>query len=213
MTRINAKQKELIMIYAFVVLVMIILMNWQIDSWLFNTKVVSVFAEDLFGPTSSTRSNVAAVSGSPIDYTNDDNYLKIPKLGVLAPVVVGESVNVSLLENDLNRGVVYYPGSALPGQDGQIVILGHSAPLGWPNIKYDNVFSNIDSLQAGDQIILGFGNNLYTYKVVDKSVIQKGQDISSGMLNGQNNILTLISCWPPGEDLQRIKVDAQLQET
>ena len=55
-----------------------------------------------------------------------------------------------------------------------------------------------------------FENRQFTYKVTEKNIIQRGQEVSANGLNGKNNILTLVSCWPPGKDYQRIAVYAEL---
>ncbi len=112
---------------------------------------------------------------------------------------------------DLDAGVVYYPGSVYPGQQGQIVILGHSAPVGWPKIKHDWVFTDLDKLMPGDTILIDLNNKQYVYTVKQKIIIKKGQEIPAEDLTGQNNMLVLISCWPPGKDYQRIAVTAELQ--
>ena len=109
---------------------------------------------------------------------------------------------------DLNAGVVYYPGSVYPGQIGQIVILGHSAPAGWPKIKHDWVFSDLNNLSAGDIILIDLNNKQYKYIVKQKTIIGKGADIPE--YGFTKNVLTLVSCWPPGKDYQRIAVQAEL---
>jgi LPXTG-site transpeptidase (sortase) family protein len=142
-------------------------------------------------------------------YSAKDNSLQIVRIGVDTPVVIGQSTNAAVIADQLDDGAVYYPGSVLPGETGQIVILGHSSPPNWPRIKHDYIFSDIESLNIGDQIILTFNNRQYTYKVIGESIIKPGQE-PAPMGSGKANILTLISCWPPGKDYQRIAVSAEL---
>ena len=111
---------------------------------------------------------------------------------------------------DLDLGVVYYPGSVYPGQVGQAIILGHSAPPGWPQVKHDWVFTNIESLTAGDIILISLNNKQYKYIVRQKTIIQRGAEVPFDNLAANSNVLTLISCWPPGKDYQRITVQAIL---
>jgi sortase A len=112
---------------------------------------------------------------------------------------------------DLDKGVIYYPGSVYPGQVGQIIILGHSAPVGWPKIKHDWVFSNLEKLEIGDSIMIDLNNKQYTYIVKKKAIIAAGADVPA--YNSDINVLTLISCWPPGKDYQRIAVQAELLDS
>jgi LPXTG-site transpeptidase (sortase) family protein len=161
-----------------------------------------------------TRQNVQtkAVLENKVDYpySEKSNSLQIPSIGIMAPLVIGESTNATILEKNLNKGVVYYPESVLPGENGQIAILGHSAPAGWPKIKYDWVFSNINDLKFGDKITLHFNNRQYIYRVIKKDIVKPGEDIQSNGLEKNNNILVLISCWPPGKNYLRIAVIAEL---
>ena len=73
----------------------------------------------------------------------------------------------------------------LPGENGQIVVLGHSAPPGWPHIKHDWVFKDISKLQTGDQIILYFNNKQYIYNVISKDIINKVDFLVDRTVGGQ----------------------------
>jgi len=222
--KINKKQKELIKIYIFLFIVIFVAMNWDSLSWMFNYREVSGLVYDFFNPYQNSDLLVSAnttMVSAPVataavsnkkayPYSDKANSIEIPSLNLVTPLVIGESTDIPTLEKDLDQGAVYYPGSVLPGQIGQMLVLGHSAPPGWPIIKHDWVFSDIDTLNIGDTIMFYFNNTQYTYKVVKKDIVPKGQDVGSDMLNGKNNILTLVSCWPPGKDYKRIAVDAEL---
>jgi len=201
-----------------------LVINWNDVSWVFNYKEVSGLASDFFNPypsidASSINSayfypNHSQNTGQVIveaktTYTEKQNILEVPKLGIEVPIIFSQSTDKSLIMKDLDAGVVYYPGSVYPGQIGQIVILGHSAPVGWPKIKHDWVFSDLNNLTAGDIILIDINNKQYTYTVKQKAIIERGEDISADN-SPTNNSLVLISCWPPGKDYQRIIVKAEL---
>ncbi|OGZ66006.1 MAG: hypothetical protein A3C50_03215 [Candidatus Staskawiczbacteria bacterium RIFCSPHIGHO2_02_FULL_43_16] len=223
--KINQKQKELIKIYLVLFLLIFTVMNWGTVSWMFNYRAVFGLVHDFFNPYEDSRLLVSAstlklppkqaavlVQGQKTyPYSAKENSIEIPSLNIVAPVVIGESTQVAALERNLDKGVVYYPGSVLPGEAGQIAVLGHSAPPNWPKIKYDWVFTHINDLSPGDLVILHFNNRQYTYKMTEKSIVKKGQEVGANGLTGKNNILTLVSCWPPGKDYQRIAVYAELQ--
>lgn len=212
---IHVKQKQLIGIFIFLFVFSFIIINWNDVSWIFNYKELGGLISDFFNPYPDTASALISMNNNKMPnaayaYANQNNSLEIPSIAMSTPVVMGESTDKTILARDLDSGAVYYPGSVLPGQDGQMVILGHSAPPNWPHIKHDYIFSNIENLAMGSQIILTFNNKKYLYHVTDKKIIQRGQDI--GVLHVTGNILTLISCWPPGENYQRIAVTAELIE-
>lgn len=225
MFRINKKQQELIKAYVFLFILLFTIINWDTVSWIFNYREISGLVYDFFTPYPDSRLLVSAseiklppamvgqnsvVNTAKYPYSKNPNSLEIPGIGLLTDLIIGQSTDIPTLERDLDKGVVYYPGSVLPGQNGQIVVLGHSAPPNWPHIKHDWVFSDINNLKSGDTIVLYFNNRQYTYKVIEKSIIKRGQDVGSFGLTGKNNVLTIVSCWPPGKDYQRIAVSAEL---
>lgn len=143
-----------------------------------------------------------------------DNYsqaIVINKIGAVLPIVNPNTYNINDLHTDLDSGVVLYPGSVLFGQKGQTVILGHSAPDNWPNIKHDTAFSRIDELTPGDLIIVYFNDEVFNYRVTRTEIINKGGDLSG--IPPEGNSLVLVTCWPPGKDLKRIVVESIWDKT
>jgi LPXTG-site transpeptidase (sortase) family protein len=90
--------------------------------------------------------------------------------------------------------------------------LGHSAPPNWPKIKYDWVFSDLDALSPGDKIIVYIDYKEYTFTVKQKNILKRGEDITPLNLVQEGNYLALVSCWPPGKDLQRINIQATIDK-
>jgi len=225
--------KKLLKAAVLIYLASFFIINWNDVSWIFNYKEVSGLVSDFFNPYPSIDAatmnayfypnhSLPAQSGQnatvvaqdqkvvKTTYTDKQNALEIPKISISVPIVFSTTTNKSAIMKDLDSGVVYYPGSVSPGQNGQIVILGHSAPPGWPKIKHDWVFTNLDSLVVGDSVIIDLNNRQYTYIVKQKKIIQRGADVPDDGSSTDHSILTLISCWPPGKDYQRIVVQAEL---
>jgi LPXTG-site transpeptidase (sortase) family protein len=217
--------KNLIKAAIVIYLASFIIVNWNDVSWIFNYKEVSGIIEDFFNPypsiDASSMNNYfypnhsqANIDAGLLSFktvpTEKQNTLEIPKISLETNIVFPASPEEGSITKDLDSGVVYYPGSVYPGQIGEIVILGHSAPIGWPKIKHDWVFSNLDQLEAGDRILVDLNNKQYTYIVSEKHIIKRGDDVPNSVASGNNNVLTLISCWPPGKDYQRIAVQAEL---
>ena len=216
--------KKILKVAALVYLASFLIINWSDVSWIFNYKEVGGLVSDFFNPYPSIDAstidayfypNHSAVVKQTIKsvktaYTDKQDTLEIPKISISVPIVFATSTDKASLAKDLDLGTVYYPGSVYPGQVGQAIILGHSAPPGWPTIKHDWVFTNLDKLSPGDQIFIYLNNQQYTYVVKQTKIIQRGADVPKDNLSETNNVLTLISCWPPGKDYQRITVEAQL---
>jgi len=220
---------KLVKAFVLVYIAAFLIINWTDVSWVFNYKEVTGLVYDFFNPYpsidassmgayfhpnhSQTQNQIQAQAIEQIKtaYTDKQNTLEIPKIAISAPIIFSRSSDIASLTKDLNMGVVYYPGSVNPGEKGEIVILGHSAPVGWPKVKYDWVFSDLEDLSIGDFIFVDANNKQYKYVVKSKDIIQRGQEANSSGL-GVSNTLILISCWPPGKDLQRIVVRAELAD-
>lgn len=82
--------------------------------------------------------------------------LYIPALGADYRYVVVEGVDREQLE----RGPGHYPGTALPGQLGNLVISGHRT-------TYLAPFNRIDELRPGDAVIFETARAWYVYRVAD----------------------------------------------
>ena len=218
--------KKILKMAVLIYLASFLVINWSDVSWIFNYKEVSGLLSDFFNPYPSIDASTMDVYFYPnhtqavteqniktaeTNYTDKQNTLEIPKISISVPIIFATSTDKVSLAKNLDLGVTYYPGSVYPGQAGQIVILGHSAPPGWPQIKHDWVFTDLEKLSAGDKILIDLNNKQYVYVVKQKTIIQRGADVPTDNLSATKNVLTLISCWPPGKDYQRIAVQAELQ--
>lgn len=86
--------------------------------------------------------------------------LRIPRLGVTAPVAEGVSK-----AGVLDKGYVgHYPGTAQPGRAGNVGLAGHRNTHGEP-------FRRLDLLRAGDTVRIDTAGARYTY-VVDRTLPQ-----------------------------------------
>lgn len=222
---INKKQQKLIKVYIVMFVLAFLIINWSDASWIFNYRVLYGLAYDFFNPYPNSillisdnknflpiekLAHKAVDDSNAYPYSNKNNSIEISNINITAPLVIGESTDLSLLEKNLNQGTVLYPESVLPGEIGQTIVLGHSAPPNWPRIKYDWVFSKINDLNFGDEVIIYFNNKKYVYKIVQKDIVDKGEEITKNILNGHNNVLVMISCWPPGKNYKRVAVQAEL---
>ena len=179
------------------------IINWQEVSWVFNYKVFSGFIAGVF--QESNFETIASSQESEMEIQK--NILEIPRIEVSVPLIFVK--NERDVDKALYQGAVHFPGSALPGEKGQTVILGHSAPPDWPKIKYDWIFSRIGDLAQGDEILLSFEGQKYVFVVVGKTILKRGEEIPQSDLTNSENVLVLISCWPPGKDYKRIAVMAE----
>lgn len=188
--------------------------NWNNISWIFDYKFLS---EKTYAVLDSTNKIVGEKPKSGqkqvkiADYYDKENGIVIAKIGLDAPLILPEDYKKGdFKEADfdiyLKKGTMHYPGSPLPGEPGQTVILGHSAPPNWPELNYYKAFSRLSELETGDEILIYFEHSLYKYRVIGKSIIKPGDDYPS--LTSKNSVV-LFSCWPPGKNYKRIGVQAE----
>lgn len=216
--------------FLIIFLISFLIINWNSISWIFNYEIISDFfnsafskepqqLENLDEKENKLISNFSTTTMTTIDNkylenleTRDnkkENSLEILKLGISASLILVEKK--SEVQAALKRGVVLFPGSALPGEKGETIILGHSAPSSWPKKNpYYFIFSRISELKEKDEIILNFENKKYRYLVKEKIFLKKGEELPQDLTNSEN-ILVLISCWPPETGTKRIVILAELR--
>ena len=136
-----------------------------------------------------------------------DPVITIPKINVNAPIVFAKSNIEAAIQKDLENGVVHYANTALPGQNGNSVIFGHSSNDWWEPGGYKFVFVLLDKLQIGDTFTVNYNSQQYLYEVYETKVVEP-TDLS--VLNQPATPeMTLITCSPPGTSWKRLIVRAK----
>jgi LPXTG-site transpeptidase (sortase) family protein len=137
----------------------------------------------------------------------------ISKINANAPMVWSQNEDENTMLKDLESGVSHYPKSAAPGQNGNVIISGHSSNYVWAKGDYNYVFKNLNDLQNGDIITLKTSQKngriiAYQYKVNDKFVATP--DDERIFASGTSPVLTLSTCWPIGTNFRRLIVKTEL---
>jgi sortase A len=123
-------------------------------------------------------------------------HIDIPKLNVSADLF--EGIALSTLDN----GPGHWPGTALPGQVGNVVVAGHRT-------SHSKPFRNIDKLADGDLVTFTVDGATYNYVVTGHEIV----DPSSIQIVDQTPAptATLFACHPPGSVSERYVVHLALQ--
>lgn len=133
-------------------------------------------------------------------------YLSIPKLNITNALV-------STIDTDVDSHLVHFPGTAIPPAKGNAAIFGHSTlPQLYDPKNYKTIFANIHTLTQGDTFIITVNNTLYTYKIINISVVEP-RDTSYLTQEYSKSQITIITCTPPGTIWKRLVLKAELQET
>jgi sortase A len=118
--------------------------------------------------------------------------ISIPKLKI-------ENAIVAIGGEDLTKNLIQYPGTALPGKNGNAVIFGHSVlPIFYNPKNYTAIFSTLPSLKEGDDVFIEYDGISYRFKVEELFEIYP-TDIQILEQNPSDAFITLVTCVPPGD--------------
>ena len=99
-------------------------------------------------------------------------------------------------------GIGHFPANAMPGEVGNFALAGHRMTYGKP-------FTDIDKLQAGDEVIVETRDKYYVYRLVADEIV-KPTDVwvldnqpFAGVDGTTKGIITLITCEPKWSTKQR----------
>lgn len=130
-------------------------------------------------------------------------FLSIPKLGISNAIV-------SNVDNDLDKHLVNFGGTAFPPANGNSVVFGHSTLPQWFNPHdYKAIFATVHTLQTNDKLIVTDNGISYNY-LIDKITIVDADDTSALAQQYDDSYLTLITCTPPGTVWKRLVIHSRL---
>lgn len=142
----------------------------------------------------------------------EPNLLVIASLDLKAPIQYVDSVSETVFQHALINGVVHYPGTALPGQLGNVYIFGHSSDNPWSAGHYKTVFATLPQIGKGAEIVVSDGTGTaFTYVVTDSFVANKDDVKYLDQQGYQKRLLTVQTSYPIGTSLRRWIVLAQIQ--
>jgi sortase A len=121
--------------------------------------------------------------------------IEIPKIGITKSMYEGVTLTT------LNRGPGHWPGTAMPGDVGNVVIGGH-------RVSHDKPFRNIDQLVTGDEVVFNTDGGRFVYTVVSTEVVTP--DAIWIVNQTPERTATLFACTPPGSTSHRLVVHLAL---
>lgn len=150
-----------------------------LDAEFYEAREARKFARELrlaeVGTAKTSRSLVPAVAPQEGGVVGR---LDIPCIGVSVMVVEGVE------GGDLKRAAGHIPGTALPGEPGNVGIAGHR----------DTFFRHLRSIQLNDTITVSSLEGAYRYRVVSTKVVGP-EDVEVLYPTGRDT-LTLVTCFP-----------------
>lgn len=113
-------------------------------------------------------------------------------VGVDATVANPTSTDIAALDHVLLTGAARYPTSALLGQEGTVLLFGHSSSLPVVRNPAYKTFNGIQNLKRGEVISVFAGDKEYRYAVVGVRVADANEDVIELTQTGKH--LTLVTC-------------------
>jgi len=123
--------------------------------------------------------------------------LKIPDIGVEAPLYYGDSLEI------IKHGIGLYSGGYFPGEGASIVLAAHNSR---------EHFMYLPKLKEGAEIIIDTIYGTYTYRMTSSKII-KDTDVDSLPIQTEKEILMMYTCYPVatvGHKSKRYVVYAEL---
>ena len=116
--------------------------------------------------------------------------LALPTIGVSQPLHEGVTLTA------INHGPSHWPGTAMPGQAGNVVVAGHRT-------TYTKPFHDLDVLQPGDPLVFTMNDGtVVTYELTGTSIVDpNGMHIVD---QTPEHTATLFACHPKGSAAHRI---------
>lgn len=123
--------------------------------------------------------------------------IEIPKIDMTKTMFEGVSLTV------LDHGPGHWPGTAMPGHRGNVVIAGHRT-------SHDRPFRRLDELVPGDEMFLSTLEGRFRYLVVSTEIVDPTAIRIIEQRDGHT--ATLFACHPPGSTKERIVVHLELAD-
>lgn len=157
--------------------------------------------------TASTARPVSVAAATP----EAPVHISIPAVGIDVAIRNPETTDIATLDAALLTGAVRYPTSAQLGEEGNMVLFGHSSYLPIVNNQAFKAFNEIQNLKPGDRITVTGTEVAQVYAVKTVSAADASADAIP--LTKTGHTLTLATCDSFGKKTDRFIVTAELVET
>ena len=162
-------------------------------------------AEETVLPTASLAASV--ILASPENPVR----IEIKEVGIDVTIKNPNTTNVAVLDEALLTGAVRYPTSAKLGEEGNVILFGHSSYLPLVNNPSFKAFNEIQDLEKGDRITVYSDTTAYVYAVTDVTAADADEDAIP--LTKTGHTLTIATCDSFGKKSDRFIVVSELVET
>ena len=160
-----------------------------------STAVASTTAPAAASPTSLPPTTLPAPDAAPTDA-----YAATPDVvhGTLALPTIGveQTLHEGVTLTAIDRGPSHWPGTAMPGEVGNVVVAGH-------RVTHSRPFYDLDRLRPGDPLVFTLTDrSRWTYELTSVEIV--APDAMHIVQQTPDRTATLFACHPKGSAAQRI---------
>lgn len=117
-----------------------------------------------------------------------------------------DKMAVAVDSNDLSKGLVQLPGSALPGERGNVFVSGHSSLSSLFSMLKSAPFARLTEIKKGDKIELLASGTKFVYQVVELKSVDPTDLSVIEPPDSDGRYISLMTCVPPGLNFKRLIV-------
>ena len=139
----------------------------------------------------------------PADSAGEEPVIEVGSIEIPS-LKVSETMYEGIRLTTLDRGPGHWPGTAMPGQVGNVVIAGH-------RVSHSKPFRNVDKLVAGDEVVFTTTDGRFVYTVVSQEIVKPDALYITDQT--PEKTATLFACHPPGSTRERIVIHLVLNES
>jgi LPXTG-site transpeptidase (sortase) family protein len=133
---------------------------------------------------------------TPVGVAEQPVRIEARDVGLDSKIITPASLDVDVLNAAVDRAAVHYPSSGLLGQNGTVLLMGHSSHLPIVHNQAFKTFNGIEKLKEGQVISVYSGTTEYRYTVKEvrfaKAVAHTDGDVIELRTDGK--YLTLVTC-------------------
>jgi len=176
------------------------------------TLVASTPPSSVATPTTATPTTTAPTATTialpvpiavPADSAGEEPVVELGSIEI-PTLKVDEKLLEGIRLTTLDRGPGHWPGTAMPGEIGNVVIAGH-------RVSHSKPFRNVDKLVAGDEVVFNTAGGRFVYTVVSQEIVTP--DALYIVDQTPEKTATLFACHPVGSTRERIVIHLVLDES
>ena len=149
--------------------------------------------------STTTTTVVEEVLPQPISPPGAD-YIEEPEIVIGRLEIPALSLDTTLYQGisltSIDRGPSQWPGSAMPGHEGNVVVAGH-------RVTHSRPFRHLDQLVPGDQAIMSTNEGVFVYEFTGHEIVTPDRVDIADQYTGEYKA-TFFACHPPGSARYRI---------